>query len=92
MYLYIQNDLLGIQMRKIKIAGSSYRLRPGFLLPHMRGTTKQVAKPLFLLRFGAPFWALALVFGRNAMYWYRSFLCLSKFSLVGYTKCLESFV
>lgn len=75
----------GIQMRKVKLAGNSYRLRPCFLLPHMRGTTKQVAKPLFLLRFGVPFWALAFVFGGNAMYWYRAFLSLSDFSLLGTT-------
>jgi hypothetical protein len=37
----------------------------------MTGYTDDVEKPLFLRRFGVPFWALSYVFGRNDMYWYR---------------------
>lgn len=40
---------------------------------------------LFLLRFGVPFWALAFVFGHNAMWWYRLYLCLERSSIVGTT-------
>ena len=74
---------LGIQLRKIKVAGVSYQLRPCYLLPAMRAKTKEVSKPLFLLRFGVPFWALAFVFGRNPMWWYRLYLCLGRSSVVG---------
>ncbi len=76
---------LGLQMRKICCKRVSYRIRPSFVLPYMRGETESVSKPLFLLRFGVPFWALAHVFGRDAMYWYRTFLRLSNYSLVGTT-------
>jgi len=76
---------LGIQMRKIVVGGVSFQIRPSFVLPYMRAKTADVAGPLFLLRFGVPFWALAVVFGRNAMYWYRLFLSLGNFSLVGTT-------
>lgn len=74
---------LDLQMRKIKIGEVSYRLRPSFILPYQRGKTDEAAKPLFLLRFGVPFWALAYVFGRNTMWWYRTFLSLGFTNIVG---------
>ncbi len=58
---------LTLQLRKIKVDGISYQLRPSFLLPAMWAKTQEVSKPLFLLRLGVPFWALAYVFGRNPM-------------------------
>ncbi len=81
---------MSLQMRKIKVDGISYQLRPSFLLPAMRAKTQEVSKPLFLLRLGVPFWALAYVFGRNPMcraagQWYRLYLCLGRSSLVGTT-------
>jgi len=76
---------MGIKMRKIKVSGISYRIRPSFVLPYCRGNTNEVSKPLFLLRFGVPFWALAFVFGRNGMWWYRLYLSLGQFSIVGTT-------
>lgn len=74
---------LGIQMRKIKVGGISYRIRPSYVLPYFRGRTDEASAGLFLLRFGVPFWALAIVFGRNTMWWYRLYLSLGKYSLVG---------
>ena len=76
---------LGIQMRKILVCGISYRIRPSFVLPYCRAMTGEVSKALFLLRFGVPFWALAFVFGRNPMWWYRLYLSLGKYSIVGTT-------
>jgi hypothetical protein len=40
---------------------------------------------LFLRSFGVPFWALAHVFGKNAMYWYRLEVSLGRNSIVGTT-------
>ncbi|MEZ4887923.1 MAG: hypothetical protein R3E32_24560 [Chitinophagales bacterium] len=40
---------------------------------------------MFLKRFGVPFWALAFVFGYNAMWWYRLYNCFSDYSIVGTT-------
>lgn len=73
---------IGIQMRKIKIAGISYRIRPSYLLPYLRGRTDEAAHGLFLLRFSVPFWALAAVFRRNLMWWYRLYASLGRYSLV----------
>ncbi len=76
---------LGIKMRKIMFANNIYQIQPSFVFPYMRGQSKDIDKALFLLKFGVPFWALAFVFGRNAMYWYRIYLHLGNFSLVGTT-------
>ena len=40
---------------------------------------------MYLRQFGVPFEALAYVFGRNAMYWYRIYLSLGRASIVGAT-------
>lgn len=72
----------GIQMRKIRVNGSNYRIRPSYLLPYFRGKTAEAHHGLFLLRFGVPFWALAVVFGRNTMWWYRLYLCFGRYSIV----------
>ena len=74
---------LGIKMRKIKVGEISYRIRPSYVLPYLRAKAEEVSNALFLLRFGVPFWALACVFGRNAMWWYRLYVSLGRYSLVG---------
>lgn len=51
----------------------------------MRGQAEEVKWGLFILRFGVPFWAVALVFGKYPMYWYRLWLDLGRNSLVGTT-------
>ena len=76
---------LGVQMRKVKIDGFTYRIRPDFILPYNRQLTEQVANALFLKRFGVPFWALAFVFGRNPMWWYRLYLSFNQYNLLSTT-------
>ena len=76
---------LNMRMRRLEIGEITYRVRPSFVLPYMRATVDEVRHALFLIRFGVPFWALAVVFGRNHMFWYRTYLCLSRFSIVGTT-------
>ncbi len=51
----------------------------------MIAMTDDMKHPLFLLKFGVPFWALTHVFGRNPMFWYRAELSLGRFSVVGTT-------
>ena len=65
--------------------GSSYSIRPSFLMPYMTARTEEVENPLFLRKFGVPFWALARVFHRDPMYWYRLEMGLGRNSLVGAT-------
>ncbi len=76
-----------LPMRRIKLKenGEVYQLRPDFLMPYMVGKTNEMEKALYLCRFGVPFEAIAYVFGRNAMYWYRAYCSLSRASLVGTT-------
>jgi hypothetical protein len=51
----------------------------------MVGYADEAGDPLFLRAFGVPFWALARVFGRGVMHWYRLELALGRSSVVGAT-------
>lgn len=75
----------GYFLRRIDISGISYQIRPSFLMSYMRAKVSEVEKALFLIRFGICFWALAHVFGRNPMFWYRCYRSLGSNSLVGTT-------
>ena len=77
----------GLRQRRVKLKhdGSVYQLRPSFMMPYMLGRTQAVEKPLFLRRWGVPFEALAYVFGRDPMYWYRTYVSLGRASVVGTT-------
>ena len=76
-----------LSMRRIKLKANQqvYQLRPDFIMPYMVGKTDEIDKPMYLRQFGVPFDALAYVFGRNAMYWYRIYLSLGRASIVGTT-------
>jgi len=78
---------LGIRMRRIKISvtGDVFMIRPCFVMPYMTGYTKDAEHPLFLQRFGVPYWALTHVFGGNDMYWYRMVTGFGRNSIVGTT-------
>ncbi len=78
---------LGLRLRRIELeaTGAAFTVRPSFALPYMVGWTDDAEKPLFLRRFGVPFWALARVFGKDPMYWYRLEIGLGRNSLVGTT-------
>lgn len=75
----------GFQMRKIKVSGITYQLRPSFMFPYCREKVDFVSKGLLLLKFGVPFWALAFVFGYNEAWWYRIYIFLSTYDVVGTT-------
>lgn len=77
----------GLTIRRVecKADGRAYSARPSFVLPCQAGLTDAVEKPLFLRRFGVPFWAIAHVFGRDHSYWYRLEVSLGRNSLVGTT-------
>jgi hypothetical protein len=65
--------------------GTAYSIRPSFLMPYLTARTDDVQGPLFLRKFAVPFWALARVFGRDPMYWYRIECGLGRLSVVGTT-------
>jgi hypothetical protein len=77
----------GLRLRRIRLkaTGESFSVRPSFVLAYMTAFTDDVQGPLFLRSFGVPFWALARVFGEDAMYWYRLEVGLGRNSIVGTT-------
>ena len=77
----------GVRLRRIRLkaTGGSFTVRPSYLLPYLAGNTDDVRGPLFLRAFGVPFWALARVFGKGAMYWYRLEVSLGRNSIAGTT-------
>ncbi len=75
-----------LRLRRIELRnGVAYTLRPSFVMPYLTGRVEDVEGPLFLRRFGVPYWALTYVFGRDPMYWYRQEIGLGRFSVVGTT-------
>jgi len=62
-----------------------FPVAPAFVMPSMTGRTHDVDDALFLMRFHVPCWAIAEVFGRDPMYWYRLEQGLGRFSVVGTT-------
>jgi hypothetical protein len=76
----------GLPIRRVLLRdGVAYSIRPSFLAPYMAARTDDVEAPLFLRTFGVPFGALARVFGRDPMYWYRRTCGLGRSSVVGTT-------
>jgi hypothetical protein len=77
----------GLRFRRVrcKATGQAFSVRPSFVLPYAAGLTDEVEMPLFLRRFGVPFWAIARVFGKGPTYWYRLEASLGRNSLVGTT-------
>lgn len=77
---------LDVLIRRIVLNdGVAYSVRPSFVMPYMSARTQDVQAPLFLRKFGVPYWALAYVFGGSAMHWYRMECGLGRFSIVGTT-------
>jgi len=77
---------LDLTIRRIQLRdGTRYSIRPTFVMPYMTARTDEVEDPLFLRKFGVPFWALAKVFGRDPMFYFRLECQLGRASLVGST-------
>ena len=76
-----------LRCRRLRLQATHtvFTVAPAFVLPYMSGRVEEVEKALFLMRFYVPCWAIAYVFGRDAMYWYRVQQGLGRFSLVGTT-------
>jgi hypothetical protein len=76
---------LVVRRIKMSVSGQVCQIRPSFVMPYMSAKTDEIEKALYLRHWGVPFAALAYVFGRNAMFWYRAWLTLGRPSLVGTT-------
>jgi hypothetical protein len=82
---HVRKPDVSLRRIKLKATGAVFTLRPSFLLPYGIGRTAEVENALFLRQWGVPFAALASVFGRNAMFWYRAWLSFGRPNLVGTT-------
>jgi hypothetical protein len=81
-----RSQKLGLTLRRIELRdGSRFTIRPAFVMPYLTARTQEVENPLFLRKFGVPLWALAKVFGRNPMFWFRLECQLGRCSVVGTT-------
>jgi hypothetical protein len=80
----VKQDLI---VRRItwKATGAVFTLCPSCVMPSMMARTDAGDKALYLRQWGVPFDALAYVFGRDAMFWYRAWLACGRPSLVGTT-------
>jgi hypothetical protein len=76
-----------LRCRRLRLepGGEVFTVAPAFVMPYMSGRAAEVDKALFLMRFHVPCWAIAHVFGRDAMYGYRLEQGLGRFSVVGTT-------
>ena len=83
-YASVKQDVI-VRRIKVKTTGAVFALRPSFVMPYMIGRTDAIEKALCLRQWGVPFDALAYVFGRDAMFWYRAWLAFGRPSLVGTT-------
>ena len=83
-YASVKQDVI-VRRIKLKATGAVFSLRPSFVMPYMIGRTDAVEKARYLRQWGVPFDALAYVFGRDAMFWYRAWLAFGRPSLVGTT-------
>lgn len=62
-----------------------YLIHPCYVLPYLRGNTKEVSIGLRTRKYNLPYHVIAATFGKNAMYWYRLELSLAFNSIVGTT-------
>jgi hypothetical protein len=76
-----------LRCRRVRLRASDevFSIAPAWVMPYMTASVAEVEKAVFLMRFHVPCWALAYVFGRDAMYWYRLQQGLGRFSVVGTT-------
>ncbi len=76
-----------VRCRRIRLraGGTVLTVAPAFLMPYMSAKVPEVEDALFLMRFHVPCWAIAHVFGRDAMYWHRLENGLGRFSVLGTT-------
>lgn len=64
---------------------NDYLLHPCFIMPYLRGITKEVSDGLLLRKYNTPYHVIAKVLGKDAMYWYRAEVALSQYNIVGTT-------
>ena len=75
---------------RLMATGQLYQARPSFLMPYMTARTEMVDAVCICGSGVFPSMPWLYLFGRDAMFWYRAEVALSRPSLVGTTiKCPE---
>jgi hypothetical protein len=73
-------------VRRIRFTGNlCYTIFPSFVIPYFMVLTKDVEHGLLLRKWNVPYEVLAIIFGHNAMFWYRLELSFWRYSIVGTT-------
>ncbi len=67
----VKQDLI-VRRITVQATGAVFALRPSFVMPSLIARTAEVEKALSLRQWGVPFDALASIFGRDALFWYRA--------------------
>lgn len=59
----------GLRCRRVRLTAAEgvFTVAPALVMPYMTASVAEVEKALLLMRFHVPGWALAYVFGRDAM-------------------------
>jgi hypothetical protein len=76
---------IGCRRIRLDQGQAVFAIAPPFVMPSMTGRTQEVDQALFLMQFQVPCWAMAHVFGRDAMSGYRLEQGLGRFRMVGTT-------
>lgn len=84
-FIFSKKQDLVLRRVRLKADRSVYQIRPSFIMPYMTIETAQASRILSLRMNGTAFWRLAEIGGHDAMFWYRIYLHLGRFSLVGTT-------
>jgi hypothetical protein len=78
---------LGLRLRRVECYSTheAFTIRPSFVMPYLTELTKEAEKVLLCHSYGMPFHAIARLFGKDAMHWYRLEVSLGRNSIVGTT-------
>ena len=74
-----------LHYRRVKVGKLKYTIQPSFITPYWTANCEAVAYPLRLIHQGVSFDLIVEGYGRHADYWYRIFLHIGRFSIVGTT-------
>ena len=77
----------GLRCRRVRLTAGEgvFAVAPAWVMPYLTASVAEVEKARLLMRFQVPCWALAQVFGRDALFGYRLEQSLGRFSVVGTT-------
>ena len=83
-YRSVKQDLC-LRRIKLKATGAVFLVRPWTVLPYLSAKTADIENALYVRQWGVPLEALAYVFAREAMFYYRAWLSLGRHSIIGTT-------